>query len=83
MKDVEKKQGLLELSAEQLADVAGGMIVEDGNGEKYWLVRENGTVISPVPSREKAIDFAKAYHLSTRILTTEEYKQYFGRELKW
>ena len=40
-------------------------------------------MISPVPSREQAIDFAKAYNISTQIMTKEEYKKHFGRELKW
>ena len=72
-----------ELSDLDLADVAGGVIVDDGDGKKFWLVRQNGTVISPVPSREKAIEFAKAYSISQDIMTREEYARHFGRELVW
>ena len=66
-----------------LQEVSGGVIVDDGDGEKFWLVRQNGTVIAPVPSKEKAIEFAKAYSISTQIMTKEEYARHFGRELRW
>ena len=46
-------------------------------------VRQDGTVISPVPSKEKAVDFAKAYNISQQIMTKEEYARRFGRELAW
>ena len=59
------------------------MIVDDGDGQKFWLVRQDGTVISPVPGREKAIEFAKAYSISLQIMTKEEYVRHFGRELIW
>ena len=73
----------IELNDLALEDVAGGVIVDDGDGKKFWLVRQDGTVISPVPGREKAIDFAKAYHISEQIMTKEEYERHFGRELVW
>ena len=68
---------------EELSAVSGGMIVDDGDGKKYWLVRQNGTVISPVPGLEKAEEFAKAYGESTRVVSKEEYKNLFGRDLVW
>ncbi len=68
---------------EELSEVSGGMIVDDGDGKKYWLVRQNGTVISPVPGLEKAEEFAKAYGESTRVVSKEEYKNLFGRDLVW
>ena len=68
---------------EELREVSGGMIVDDGDGKKYWLVRQNGTVISPVPGLEKAEEFAKAYGESTRVVSKEEYKNLFGRDLVW
>ena len=40
-----------------LQEVPGGVIVDDGDGQKYWLIRQNGTVIAPAPSKEKAIEF--------------------------
>lgn len=66
-----------------LQEVSGGVIVDDGDGQKFWLVRQDGTVISPVPSKEKAIEFAQAYHISPQIMTKEEYARHFGRELCW
>ena len=71
------------LSEQELEAVSGGVIVDDGDGKKFWLVRQDGTVISPVPGKEKAIDFAKAYHISTQIMSKEEYTRHFGRELTW
>ena len=66
-----------------MEEVSGGVIVDDGDGKKYWLVRQNGTVISPVPSKEKAVEFAAAYGISTQIMSKEEYARHFGRELVW
>ena len=66
-----------------MEDVEGGTIVEDNDGKTYWLVRQDGSVISPVPSKEKAIDFAHAYSISTQIMTKEEYARHFGRPLVW
>ena len=77
MTDVKK------ISDQELEAVNGGVIVDDGDGQKFWLVRQDGTVISPVPGKEKAIDFAKAYHISTQIMSKEEYTRHFGRELTW
>ena len=68
---------------EELREVSGGMIVDDGDGKKFWLVRQNGTVISPVPGLEKAEEFAKAYGESTKVVSKEEYKNLFGRDLVW
>ncbi len=71
------------LNDQQLGEASGGVIVADGDGQKFWLVRQDGTVISPVPGKEKAIEFAQAYHISTKIMTKEEYARHFGRELVW
>ena len=78
-----KDENNLNLDDSALEDVAGGYVVDDGDGKKYWLIRQNGSVISPVPGREMAQEFAKAYSLSTTVLTREEYKKKFGRELVW
>ena len=77
---MENKKSLFD---EELSAVSGGMIVDDGDGKKYWLVRQKGTVISPVPGLEKAEEFAKAYGESTRVVSKEEYKNLFGRDLVW
>ena len=71
------------LNDQMAEEISGGVIVDDGDGKKFWLVRQDGTVISPVPSKEKAVDFAKAYNISQQIMTKEEYARRFGRELAW
>ena len=73
----------LKLEDVDLENVSGGLIVDDGDGEKYWLVRQDGTVIAPVPGKEKAIEFAKSFHISTKIMTKEEYFEHYRRELRW
>ena len=83
MKNQKDEKELLQLSESELEEVSGGYVVDDGDGKKYWLIRQNGSVISPVPGREMAQEFAKAYSLSTTVLTREEYKKKFGRELVW
>ena len=79
----EKNYNESPLTPEQLETISGGMIVDDGDGKMFWLVRQNGTVISPVPGLENAVEFAKAYRESTRVVTQEEYKKLFGRDLVW
>ena len=44
--------------------------------------RRDGSVIAPVPV-EKGAEFAKAYGLSDKVVTKEEYRKIFGRELRW
>ena len=76
-----KDENILNLDESALEGVAGGYVVDDG--QKYWIVRQDGSVISPAPGREKAQEFAKAYGLSTTVLNKEEYKAKFGRDLIW
>ena len=70
------------LTPEEMEKIAGGVIVDDGTG-KYWLVRQDGTVIAPTYSNEKALEMAHSFNISTEVLTKEQYKKRFGRELKW
>ena len=79
MKEDSKLQAI---SLEELEGISGGLVVADTDG-KFWLVRENGTVIAPIRTEDQAVDFAKAYGVSTRVITTEEYKTRFGRDLSW
>ncbi len=83
MKKEVAESGMTQFSDTELEDVSGGLIVDDGDGKKFWLVRQDGTVISAVPGREKAIEFARAYSISPQIMTREEYTRHFGRELVW
>ena len=80
MKEELKALGLSDIDLE---NVSGGIIVVEAGNQKYWLVRQNGTVISPVPTLEKAQEFAKAYGISTSVLSRDEYKAKFGRDLVW
>lgn len=52
------------LSDTKVEEITGGVIVDDDDGQKFWFIRKNGTVIAPVQSK-KAIEFAQAYHIST------------------
>ncbi len=72
-----------ELNPEQLEQVAGGYIVSDTINHKYCVVRQDGSKLVPTPTLEKAIEYAKPYHVSETIMTPEEYKKHFGREVEW
>ena len=72
-----------ELKPEELDKVAGGFVVDEGDGRKYWMVRHDGTVIGPAPTLENAIAFAKEFNESPTVLTREQYRARFGRELVW
>ncbi|MCR5269381.1 MAG: bacteriocin [Lachnospiraceae bacterium] len=76
-------KALNELTEEQLQQISGGYVVADEVNKKYYIVRQDGSVIAPAPSAEKAAEFAKAYNVSKTVMTTEEYKKHFGREFEW
>ena len=71
-----------ELKPEEMEKIIGGYVVEDSNN-KYWIVRQDGSVIAPAPDKEKAIEFAKTFNTSPTVITAEEYKIHFGRDLVW
>lgn len=77
------KKAIEEMNEEDLGNVTGGLIVDEGDGKTFWLVRQNGTVISPVPGLKKAQDFIKAYGEDTRVISKEEYRKIYGRDLVW
>lgn len=70
-----------EMDLHDLEKASGGYVVEDSG--KYWIVRQNGSVISPAPDREKAVEFAKTFNTSPTVISAEEYKKLFGRDLVW
>ena len=74
MKDIDLKD---------LEKASGGMVVADAEGEKYWIVRQDGSVVAPAPTLEQAIEFAKALNTSATVMTLSEYKAHFGRDLVW
>ena len=71
------------ISPEDLEKVTGGCVVYDPDEDKYWIVRQDGTVIAPVPTRDKAVEFAKAFSTSPDVITMEEYRKKYGRDLVW
>ncbi len=72
-----------ELTEEQLKEINGGYVVDDKANNRCYIVRQDGSVIAPAPSVEKAAEFAKAYNISATVMTPEEYKKHFGREFEW
>ena len=64
-----------ELLDEYMDEVSGGILVMDEGRNEYWL-------IAPVPL-DKGAEFAKAFGTSDRVVTKEEYRRIFGRELQW
>ncbi len=72
-----------ELTPEQLEAINGGIVVSDRENNKYYMVRQDGSVIAPAPSEEKAQEFIKQYNLSPTVMTPEEYEKHFGRKFEW
>ena len=72
-----------ELKIDEIEKVSGGLVVDNGTGDKYWIVKQDGTVIGPAPTLNDAVSFAKAFNTSQDIITMEEYKERFGRDLVW
>ena len=71
------------LNMNEMEKVTGGYVVDNGTGDKFWIVRQDGTVLGYAPTKEKAIEFAKSFNVSTTVMTLEKYKEHFGRDLKW
>ena len=71
------------LTLDEMEKVSGGLVVNDTVAKKFWVVREDGTVIGPAPDQEHAIEYAKAFSVSQRVITTDEYKKLFGHDLVW
>lgn len=74
---------MIGLTSEQLGQIGGGYVVWDEKNNKYWIVREDGTVVAPAPDEEHAVRFAKVFNTSPEVLSMAEYKQRFGRDLVW
>ena len=58
-------------------------MVKDPENNKFWVVRQDGTVIGPAPDEKSAVSFAKAFSVSQTVISLEDYKERFGRELEW
>lgn len=72
-----------ELKLNEMEKVSGGLVVDDPEANKYWIVRQDGTVIGPAPTEEQAISFAKQFNTSPDVITMDQYKEKFGRDLVW
>ena len=72
-----------EINFDEMKKVSGGYVVNDEANNKYWIVRQDGSVIAPAPSVEQAQEFAKEFQTSPTVMTMEEYKKHFGRDLVW
>ena len=72
-----------EINLNEMEKVSGGYVVNDEANSKFWIVRQDGSVIAPAPSMEKAQAFAKDFQTSPTVMTMEEYKKHFGRDLVW
>jgi len=72
-----------EINLNEMEKVSGGYVVNDEANSKFWIVRQDGSVIAPAPSLEKAQEFAKEFQTSPSVMTMDEYKKHFGRDLVW
>ena len=71
-----------ELNPEELGGVAGGLIVDAGNFFDYRIVDDTtGEVLGRWWSKKDAERYAADHHVSREIITLEEYKKRFGKEL--
>jgi hypothetical protein len=83
LKIMKEDNNMEELNLNEMEQVSGGLVVSDPEQNKFWIIRQNGTVIAPAPTEELAIEFAKQFQTSPTVITKEEYKAKFGRELIW
>ena len=77
-----RKNQLNEVKMDELAQVVGGVIVAEGDG-RFWVVRQDGTVLAPVQSLEDAVEFAKSLSTNTTVISKSKYKDMFGRDFSW
>ena len=88
MKSMKKEEKMMEnkekkaLSLDEMEKAAGGVVVED-EANKYWIVRQDGTVVAPVQSLEDAVEFAKSLSTNTTVISKSKYKDMFGRDFSW
>ena len=71
------------LNPDELEQVTGGFVLADKAKGKYCVVRQDGNILAPAPSLEKAIEYAKSYNVSQTVLTPDDYKKRYARDPEW
>ena len=80
--EIKKEVQDAELNLEELGEVAGGLIVKPGGIYPYRIVDDTtGEVLDQWWSKKNAEEYAANHGLSREIITPEEYKKRFGKEL--
>ena len=80
--EIKKEVQDVELNPEELGGVVGGLIVDPGNFFDYRVVDDTtGEVLDRWWKRSDAERYATEHQVSREIITLEEYKKRFGKEL--
>ena len=80
--EIKKEAQDLELNLEELGEVAGGLIVDPGVKYDYRIVDDTtGEVLDRWYGTQNAVRSAADHGVSREIITLEEYKKRFGKEL--
>ena len=80
--EIKKEAQDAELNLEELGEVAGGLIVDPGNFFDYMIVDDTtGEVLDKRWYGKDAVRSADNHGVSREIITLEEYKKRFGKEL--
>ena len=80
--EIKKEVQDAELNLEELGEVAGGLIVDPGVKYDYRIVDDTtGEVLDRWWKRSDAERYATEHQVSREIITLEEYKKRFGKEL--
>ena len=80
--EIKKEAQDTELNPEELGGVAGGLIVDPGNFFDYMIVDDTtGEVLDKSWYGKDAVRAADDHGVSREIITLEEYKKRFGKEL--
>ena len=80
--DIKKEAQDVELNPEELGGVAGGLIVDVGAKYDYRIVDDTtGEVLDRWYGTKDAVRSAADHGVSREIITLEEYKKRFGKEL--
>jgi len=80
--EIKKEAQDTELNPEELGGVAGGLIVDPGNLYDYRIVDDTtGEVLDRRWRTKDAVRSAADHRVSGEIITLEEYKKRFGKDL--